>query len=517
MCCAAASSGAARPHCPHARQDARPGPCPATSFYHNARVSTRQPAFAPLPEGAKAGAGPRPTSAGSILLRVCLDEIKHQKPCRILHTAHPVPAGVARDATPCLSIFIPTPLHQTGIKDDTKEQCARPLPARGRPARDRPGRLPSHAGQPERSLHLARSGMARALSEPGRGAPAAARPGRTGRPQRLGQLSRSGRLRATTTPAAPSPPRQPAAHTGYYAPLASWFEARAFPARDGIVLVLRDVSHVHAKISQLRYQATHDYLTGLPNRRQLMDTLSGAIAEAAAGLGRQRTLLAVFLDLDRFKEVNDTFGHAEGDALRDGPSGCAASRPRPSSARAPAATSSRWYCATPPNAPPRRWPTPAEPAVHAAPDPRPPGIAGREHRHRHHEFAGRFRRRAAGLRRRGVRGQGRRPLPGARLPPRTESRLAGAQRCAATSRPRWTATSSSCISSPRSTCATALSAAPRRCCAGAIRRAGLLGPASFLDVLLDSPQELALTEWVVDTTCWHLSEWLTIGLPILSA
>ena len=82
---------------------------------------------------------------------------------------------------------------------------------------------------------------------------------------------------------------QPAAHTGYYAPLASWFEARAFPARDGIVLVLRDVSHVHAKISQLRYQATHDYLTGLPNRRQLMDTLSGAIAEAAAGLGRQRT------------------------------------------------------------------------------------------------------------------------------------------------------------------------------------------------------------------------------------
>ena len=109
---------------------------------------------------------------------------------------------------------------------------------------------------------------------------------------------------------------QPAAHTGYYAPLASWFEARAFPARDGIVLVLRDVSHVHAKISQLRYQATHDYLTGLPNRRQLMDTLSGAIAEAAAGLGRQRTLLAVlFLDLDRFKEVNDTFGHAEGDAL----------------------------------------------------------------------------------------------------------------------------------------------------------------------------------------------------------
>ena len=157
--------------------------------------------------------------------------------------------------------------------------------------------------------------MARALSEPGRGAPAAARPELAGHNvwDSYPDLAGSGYHDACRAVAATG---QPAAHTGYYAPLASWFEARAFPARDGIVLVLRDVSHVHAKISQLRYQATHDYLTGLPNRRQLMDTLSGAIAEAAAGLGRQRTLLAVlFLDLDRFKEVNDTFGHAEGDAL----------------------------------------------------------------------------------------------------------------------------------------------------------------------------------------------------------
>ena len=189
--------------------------------------------------------------------------------------------------------------------------------------------------------------------------PAAARCGaawRTGRPQCLGQLSRPGRLglprrlprRRRHRPARPIPA---------YAPLASWFEARAFPARDGIVLVLRDVSHVHAKISQLRYQATHDYLTGLPNRRQLMDTLSGAIAESRR-LGRQRTLLAVlFLDLDRFKEVNDTFGHAEGDALlRD-----VAERVRRFQTvhllRARRRRSSRWYCATPPNAPPRA-PTP---------------------------------------------------------------------------------------------------------------------------------------------------------------
>ena len=99
--------------------------------------------------------------------------------------------------------------------------------------------------------------MARALSEPGRGA-CAARPGELAGHNvwdSYPDLAGSGYHDACRAVAATG---QPAAHTGYYAPLASWFEARAFPARDGIVLVLRDVSHVHAKISQLRYQATHD-------------------------------------------------------------------------------------------------------------------------------------------------------------------------------------------------------------------------------------------------------------------
>ena len=89
--------------------------------------------------------------------------------------------------------------------------------------------------------------MARALSEPGRGALL-----RRGLAELAGHnvwdsypdLAGSGYHDACRAVAATG---QPAAHTGYYAPLASWFEARAFPARDGIVLVLRDVSHVHAR------------------------------------------------------------------------------------------------------------------------------------------------------------------------------------------------------------------------------------------------------------------------------
>jgi diguanylate cyclase (GGDEF)-like protein/PAS domain S-box-containing protein len=62
----------------------------------------------------------------------------------------------------------------------------------------------------------------------------------------------------------------------------------------------------------LAHQALHDALTGLPNRSLLHDRLQQAIHTAQ----RQRTPLAlVFLDLDRFKDVNDTFGHHVGDLL----------------------------------------------------------------------------------------------------------------------------------------------------------------------------------------------------------
>jgi diguanylate cyclase (GGDEF)-like protein/PAS domain S-box-containing protein len=78
------------------------------------------------------------------------------------------------------------------------------------------------------------------------------------------------------------------------------------------LILARDVTEQHATEERLRHMATHDALTGLPNRSLLSDRLRMAIAQSRR-LGAGFAVLA--LDLDGFKKVNDALGHAVGDAL----------------------------------------------------------------------------------------------------------------------------------------------------------------------------------------------------------
>lgn len=97
-----------------------------------------------------------------------------------------------------------------------------------------------------------------------------------------------------------------------------WLETHAAPMRDSngaidsLLGVTRDVTERRHAESRIQYLANFDALTGLPNRNLLTDHI-----EYTIGLARHNaeTLCVMFVDIDRFKDINDTLGHSLGDLL----------------------------------------------------------------------------------------------------------------------------------------------------------------------------------------------------------
>jgi diguanylate cyclase (GGDEF)-like protein/PAS domain S-box-containing protein len=117
---------------------------------------------------------------------------------------------------------------------------------------------------------------------------------------------------APTSASFPADERQIIGASGQRLPVQVLSRAIAFAGGTAVVTALRDIGERQAAEEKIRFLAHHDALTGLPNRALLHDVIALHLAQAEnAG-----DMIAVLcLDLDRFKAVNDAFGHQAGDRL----------------------------------------------------------------------------------------------------------------------------------------------------------------------------------------------------------
>jgi diguanylate cyclase (GGDEF)-like protein/PAS domain S-box-containing protein len=105
--------------------------------------------------------------------------------------------------------------------------------------------------------------------------------------------------------------RENAAFETFYEPEGVWLSVRVYAREDGLSVFFHDISDRKRAEERLEELATRDDLTGLPNRAWLNGHLRSMLGEAR---GEAETTV-LFIDLNRFKEVNDSLGHAAGDHL----------------------------------------------------------------------------------------------------------------------------------------------------------------------------------------------------------
>lgn len=90
-----------------------------------------------------------------------------------------------------------------------------------------------------------------------------------------------------------------------------WYEVRAFPSTERLSVYFRDITDQKEENEKIHFMAYHDSLTKLPNRNYFNDYISSKLMTD----GEQSRFAIMFIDIERFKNVNDTFGHAIGDVL----------------------------------------------------------------------------------------------------------------------------------------------------------------------------------------------------------
>ena len=105
--------------------------------------------------------------------------------------------------------------------------------------------------------------------------------------------------------------RENAAFETFYEPEGVWLSVRVYAHEDGLSVFFHDISDRKRAEERLEQLATRDDLTGLPNRTWLNGHLRSMLGQARG----QAETTVLFIDLNRFKEVNDSLGHAAGDHL----------------------------------------------------------------------------------------------------------------------------------------------------------------------------------------------------------